>query len=417
MEHPENDESYKGLVVNAGIEQPSSVNPYRRPKPKKRQRSVAEFVEGIVKGDVTVLSQAVTLVESVKPEHQALAQEVIERCLPYSGNSIRVGISGVPGAGKSTSIDVFGLHVLEKYEGKLAVLAIDPSSERSKGSILGDKTRMEQLSVHPKSFIRPSPSAGSLGGVARKTRETIILCEAAGFDKIFVETVGVGQSETAVHSMVDFFLLIQLAGTGDELQGIKRGIMEMADGIVINKADGDNLERAKLAASQFRNALHLFPAPESGWTPQVMTYSGFYNLGVKEIWKMIYDYIAFVKDNGYFEYRRNEQSKYWMYESINERLRDSFYHNPAIEAMLSDKEQQVLQGKLTSFVAAKSLLDTYFGELIHAFFPSFSKSAFDLLFVTIYTPRNTRAIATPFSQPNTPRPMIMAAIEATMGCI
>ena len=363
MEHPENDESYKGLVVNAGIEQPSSVNPYRRPKPKKRQRSVAEFVEGIVKGDVTVLSQAVTLVESVKPEHQALAQEVIERCLPYSGNSIRVGISGVPGAGKSTSIDVFGLHVLEKYEGKLAVLAIDPSSERSKGSILGDKTRMEQLSVHPKSFIRPSPSAGSLGGVARKTRETIILCEAAGFDKIFVETVGVGQSETAVHSMVDFFLLIQLAGTGDELQGIKRGIMEMADGIVINKADGDNLERAKLAASQFRNALHLFPAPESGWAPQVMTYSGFYNLGVKEIWKMIYDYIAFVKDNGYFEYRRNEQSKYWMYESINERLRDSFYHNPAIEAMLSDKEQQVLQGKLTSFVAAKSLLDTYFGEL------------------------------------------------------
>ncbi len=252
---------------------------------------------------------------------------------------------------------------MEKYAGKLAVLAIDPSSERSKGSILGDKTRMEQLSVHPASFIRPSPSAGSLGGVARKTRETIILCEAAGFDKIFVETVGVGQSETAVHSMVDFFLLIQLAGTGDELQGIKRCIMEMADGIVINKADGDNLERAKLAATQFRNALHLFPAPESGWTPQVMTYSGFYNLGVKEIWDMIYDYVAFVKDNGYFDYRRNEQSKYWMYESINERLRDSFYHNPVIEAMLGDKEQQVLQGKLTSFVAAKTLLDTYFSEM------------------------------------------------------
>ena len=358
MEHPENNEAYKGLVVNAGIEQPSSVNPYRRPKPRKRQLSVAEFVEGIVKGDVTILSQAVTLVESVKVEHQAVAQEVIEKCLPYSGNSIRVGISGVPGAGKSTSIDVFGLHVLEKYAGKLAVLAIDPSSERSKGSILGDKTRMEQLSVHPASFIRPSPSAGSLGGVARKTRETIILCEAAGFDKIFVETVGVGQSETAVHSMVDFFLLIQLAGTGDELQGIKRGIMEMADGIVINKADGDNL-----AATQFRNALHLFPAPESGWTPQVMTYSGFYNLGVKEIWDMIYDYVAFVKDNGYFDYRRNEQSKYWMYESINERLRDSFYHNPVIEAMLGDKEQQVLQGKLTSFVAAKTLLDTYFSEM------------------------------------------------------
>ena len=209
-----------------------------------------------------------------------------------------------------------------------------------------------------KSFIRPSPSAGSLGGVARKTRETIILCEAAGFDKIFVETVGVGQSETAVHSMVDFFLLIQLAGTGDELQGIKRGIMEMADGIVINKADGDNLERAKLAASQFRNALHLFPAPESGWTPQVMTYSGFYNLGVKEIWKMIYDYIAFVKDNGYFEYRRNEQSKYWMYESINERLRDSFYHNPAIEAMLSDKEQQST-ARQTHFLCCSKELARY----------------------------------------------------------
>ena len=363
MEHRENNEAYKGLVVNAGVEQPSSVTPYRRPKPKKQLLSVADFVEGIVKGNVTVLSQAVTLVESVKPEHQIVAQEVIEKCLPYSGNSVRVGISGVPGAGKSTSIDVFGLHVLEKYAGKLAVLAIDPSSERSKGSILGDKTRMEKLSVHPKSFIRPSPSAGSLGGVARKTRETIILCEAAGFDKIFVETVGVGQSETAVHSMVDFFLLIQLAGTGDELQGIKRGIMEMADGIVINKADGDNLDRAKLAATQFRNALHLFPAPESGWTPQVLTYSGFYNLGVEEIWTMIYDYIAFVKENGYFEHRRNEQSKYWMYESINERLRDSFYHNPAIEAMLADKEQQVLQGKLTSFVAAKTLLDTYFEGL------------------------------------------------------
>lgn len=365
MNHPENDKEYKGLAVNAGIEQPSSVSPYLkgRARRKKPNLSVGDFVDGILKGDVTILSQAVTLVESMRPEHHAIAQEVIEKCLPYSGKSIRIGISGVPGAGKSTSIDVFGLHVLEKYDGKLAVLAIDPSSERSKGSILGDKTRMEKLSVHPKSFIRPSPTAGSLGGVARKTRETIILCEAAGFDKIFVETVGVGQSETAVHSMVDFFLLIQLAGTGDELQGIKRGIMEMADGIVINKADGDNIDRAKLAATQFRNALHLFPAPDSGWTPQVLTYSGFYNLGVKEIWDMVYHYIDFVKDNGYFEYRRNEQSKYWMYESINEQLRDSFYHNPKVEVMLADKESQVLGGSLTSFVAAKDLLNTYFKEL------------------------------------------------------
>ncbi|RGN44258.1 MULTISPECIES: methylmalonyl Co-A mutase-associated GTPase MeaB [unclassified Bacteroides] len=364
MEHPENSEEYKGLTVNKGIEQPSSVNPYLklRKQAKKRDLTIADYVDGIVKGDITVLSRAVTLVESVRPEHQQIAQEVIEKCLPYSGNSIRVGISGVPGAGKSTSIDVFGLHVLEKG-GKLAVLAIDPSSERSKGSILGDKTRMEKLSVHPDSFIRPSPSAGSLGGVARKTRETIILCEAAGFDKIFVETVGVGQSETAVHSMVDFFLLIQLAGTGDELQGIKRGIMEMADGIIINKADGSNIDKAKLAASQFRNALHLFPAPESGWTPQVLTYSGFYNIGVKEVWDMVYAYVDFVKANGYFDYRRNEQSKYWMYESINEHLRDSFYHNPIINEMLPDLEKQVLRGNVTSFVAAKKLLDTYFAGL------------------------------------------------------
>ncbi|HAZ57679.1 MAG TPA: methylmalonyl Co-A mutase-associated GTPase MeaB, partial [Bacteroides graminisolvens] len=355
MEHPENNQEYKGLAVNRGIEQPASVNPYLKAqrKAKRRTLSVAEFVEGILQGNVTILSQAVTLVESVKPEHQSIAQEVIEKCLPYSGNSVRVGISGVPGAGKSTSIDVFGLHELQKG-GKLAVLAIDPSSERSKGSILGDKTRMEQLSVHPDSFIRPSPSAGSLGGVARKTRETIILCEAAGFDKIFVETVGVGQSETAVHSMVDFFLLIQLAGTGDELQGIKRGIMEMADGIVINKADGSNVDKAQLAATQFRNALHLFPAPDSGWTPRVLTYSGFYNLGVKEIWDMIDEYIAFVKENGYFDYRRNEQSKYWMYEAINEHLRDSFYNNEVVKSMLADKERQVLEAHLTSFVAARN---------------------------------------------------------------
>jgi LAO/AO transport system kinase len=222
---------------------------------------------------------------------------------------------------------------------------------------------MEQLSVHPNSFIRPSPAAGSLGGVARKTRETIILCEAAGFDKIFVETVGVGQSETAVHSMVDFFLLIQLAGTGDELQGIKRGIMEMADGIVVNKADGNNVDKANLAAIQFRNALHLFPAPDSGYTPQVLTYSGFYNIGIKNIWDMIYNYFDFVKANGYFEYRRNEQSKYWMYESINEQLKDNFYNNKKIKACLLEKEQQVLNAELTSFTAAKKLLDTYFEEL------------------------------------------------------
>ena len=361
MIHPENNEEYKGLTVNSGVEQPARVNPYlNRDRFRRRQLSVAEMVEGIVKGDITILSQAVTLVESINPDHQAKAQEVIEKCLPYSGSSIRIGISGVPGAGKSTSIDVFGTHVLERTGGKLAVLAIDPSSERTKGSILGDKTRMEKLSVHPKSFIRPSPSAGSLGGVARKTRETIILCEAAGFDKIFVETVGVGQSETACHSMVDFFLLLQVAGTGDELQGIKRGVMEISDGIVINKCDGENVDRCHMAATNFRNALHFFPKPDSGWLPKVLCYSGFYGTGVKEVWDMIYEYIDFVKQNGYFQYRRNEQSKYWMYETINEQLRNNFYNNADIKAMLNNAEKSVLNGEKTSFAAAGDLLDFYF---------------------------------------------------------
>lgn len=361
MEHPENSKEYKGLTVNSGVKQPSIINPYlKRNRFKRQELSVADMVDGIVKGNVTILSQAVTLIESVNPGHQSKAQEVIEKCLPYSGKSIRIGISGVPGAGKSTSIDEFGVHLLDRTGGKLAVLAIDPSSERSKGSILGDKTRMEKLSQRKESFIRPSPTAGSLGGVARKTRETIILCEAAGYDKIFVETVGVGQSETACHSMVDFFLLIQLAGTGDELQGIKRGIMEIADGIVINKCDGENVDKCHIAATNFRNALHFFPAPDSGWLPKVLCYSGFYGIGIKEIWDMVYEYVAFVKANGYFDYRRNEQSKYWMYESINERLRSSFYNNDIIQQRLKAAENAVLAGEKTSFAAAKELLDIYF---------------------------------------------------------
>ena len=364
MDHPENSEEYKGLQVNAGVTSQSIVNPYlKRGRFRRHEYSAAEMVEGILKGDVTILSQAVTLVESVNPNHYAKAQEVIDKCLPYSGNSVRIGISGVPGAGKSTSIDEFGIHVLERTGGKLAVLAIDPSSERSKGSILGDKTRMEKLSQRKEAFIRPSPTAGSLGGVARKTRETIILCEAAGFDKIFVETVGVGQSETACHSMVDFFLLIQLAGTGDELQGIKRGIMEIADGIVINKCDGENVDRCQMAATNFRNALHFFPMPESGWLPKVLCYSGFYGLGIKEVWDMIYQYIDFVKANGYFQHRRNEQSKYWMYESINEHLRNSFYNNPLIAKQIKSAEQSVLGGEKTSFKAAGDLLDMYFTQM------------------------------------------------------
>ena len=364
IDHPENSAEYASLTVNKGVAQPPMTNPYLKLKARPRRRNItaAEYVEGIRKGNVTMLGQAVTLVESQLPEHQSLAQEVIEKCLPYTGNSKRIGITGVPGAGKSTSIDVFGLHVLNRG-GKLAVLAIDPSSELTKGSILGDKTRMEKLSVQKDAFIRPSPSAGSLGGVARKTRETIVLCEAAGYDNIFVETVGVGQSETAVHSMVDFFLLIQLAGTGDELQGIKRGIMEMADGIVINKCDGDNVERAKLAAAQFRSALHLFPTPPSGWSPKVLTYSGYYELGIDEVWKMIDEYFEFVHKNGYFEERRLQQEKYWMYETINEQLKRHFYTNPVIEEMLAAKKQMVLSARQSSFVAASDVLDYYFKNI------------------------------------------------------
>lgn len=362
MEHPENDPRYKGLIVNKGVSRPPNVNPYLRKKAKEHERSIAEYVEGILSGDRVVLSQAVTLVESSRPDHQEKAQAIIEQCLPHAGNSIRVGITGVPGSGKSTSIDAFGMHLLRQGH-KLAVLAIDPSSERSKGSILGDKTRMEKLSLEQDAFIRPSPAAGSLGGVARKTRETIVLCEAAGFDYLFVETVGVGQSETAVHSMVDFFLLIQLAGTGDELQGIKRGIMEMADGIVINKADGDNIEKAKMAQRHFSNALHLFPLPDSGWLPKVLTYSGYYNLGVPEVWEMVGKYIDFVKENGYFNRKRNEQAKYWMYETINEQLRSSFYRDTEVARLLEKLEDDVLSNRKSSFIAAKEALEKYYGRL------------------------------------------------------
>lgn len=360
MTHPENDPKYLSLNVNKGVEQPPSINPYLHLKRQSRRTyTVDEYADGILAGNISMLGQAVTLIESSKHEHQELAQAIINKCLPYSGKSVRVGITGVPGAGKSTSIDAFGMHLISKGH-KLAVLAIDPSSERTKGSILGDKTRMEKLSVQKDAFIRPSPSAGSLGGVARKTRETIILCEAAGFDYIFVETVGVGQSETAVHSMVDFFLLIQLSGTGDELQGIKRGIMEMADGIVINKADGDNVKKASMAQRQLRNALHLFPMAESGWTPEVLTYSGFYALGIVEIWDMIFRYIDFVKDNNYFDIRRNKQAKYWMYETINERLRNDFYRNVEIEKLMPILEDEVLSTSKSSFIAAKEALEAYY---------------------------------------------------------
>lgn len=348
------------LNVTEGVADQPIVNPYFK-KPKRRIYTTEEYVTGILRGDITVLSQAITLVESNNPEHYAQAQEIIEQCLPHAGKSLRIGITGVPGAGKSTFIEAVG-NMVTSLRHKLAVLAIDPSSERSGGSILGDKTRMESISTNPDVFIRPSPSAGSLGGVARKTRETIVLCEAAGFDVIFIETVGVGQSETAVHSMVDMFMLLQISGAGDELQGIKRGIMEMADIMVITKADGENIHRAELARTQFQGALRLFPVPESGWRPKVFTCSAVAQTGLEEVWKGVEDFLEHTKSNGYFQHNRNRQNKYWMYESIDETLRNSFYHDPEVEKRIEDYERRVLEAKLSSFIAAKELLDIYFED-------------------------------------------------------
>lgn len=360
--HIENDPEYSGLNVNQGIDQPPPVNEdsvKRFLKNKKKQiLSVAQYVDGILNGNITILSQAVTLIESSKPEHQEIAQEIIVKCLPFAGNSVRIGITGVPGVGKSTFIEAMGKYITAQGK-KLAVLAIDPSSERTKGSIMGDKTRMEDLSTDRNAYIRPSPSAGSLGGVARKTRETIVLCEAAGFNHIFIETVGVGQSETAVHSMVDFFLLLMLAGAGDELQGIKRGIMEMADAITINKADGNNIEKAGLARVQYMNALHLFPATDSGWKPKVLTCSAYLKTGISEIWDTVDEYLSYVKSNQYFQQRRNEQSKFWMYETINEQLRNNFYQNEQVKNLMEEMENKVLKEETSSFLAAKKLLDLY----------------------------------------------------------
>lgn len=346
------------LNVAEGVADQPVVNPnfVRR---KRRTFTTDEYVEGILQGNITILAQAITLVESNNPAHYAQAQEIIERCLPYSGKSVRIGITGVPGAGKSSFIEAVG-NMITSLKHKLAVLAIDPSSERSGGSILGDKTRMESICHNPDIFVRPSPSAGSLGGVARKTRETIVLCEAAGFDVIFIETVGVGQSETAVHSMVDMFMMLQISGAGDELQGIKRGIMEMADMMVITKADGENITKAELAKAQYQGALHLFPLAESGWRPQVYTCSSLLGTGLEEVWQGVEKYLEHIELNGYFTANRNRQNKYWMYETINETLKSSFYNNPEIEAKMAEVEQRVLEAKLSSFIAAKELLDIYF---------------------------------------------------------
>ncbi|WP_431135771.1 methylmalonyl Co-A mutase-associated GTPase MeaB [Psychroserpens mesophilus] len=322
---------------------------------RKAKPSTQELIAQILKGNITALSRAITLIESSNSKHLQQASDIIKGCLQHTNASVRIGITGVPGVGKSTFIEAFGMH-LTSIGKKVAVLAVDPSSSLSKGSILGDKTRMEDLVKNENAFIRPSPSGTSLGGVARKTRETIMLCEAAGFDTILIETVGVGQSETAVHSMVDFFLLLKLAGAGDELQGIKRGIIEMADAIAINKADGDNLKAAKLAKVEFNRALHLYPLKDSEWQPKVMLCSALKHEGIEDIWVMIQSYVAHSKANHYFDYNRKEQSKFWLIQTIEDRLKSRFFNHPEIKEALKTQLQLIEDGKTTPFVAAEYLL-------------------------------------------------------------
>jgi len=345
-----------------GVEQPktlSSVVAGQIKQSRRKQPSVEELIAKILKGDTTALSRAISLVESTNPEHLEKANAIIQACLPYANKSVRIGITGVPGVGKSTFIEVFGTH-LTGFGKKVAVLAVDPSSTISHGSILGDKTRMEELVKDKNAFIRPSASGETLGGVARKTRETIILCEAAGFDTIIIETVGVGQSETAVHSMVDFFLLLKISGAGDELQGIKRGIMEMADAIAINKADGDNINKAKLAKTEFNRALHLFPAKKSGWIPTATTCSSYTKEGIPGVWNTILAYFELVKGNQYFEAKRKEQNQFWMMETINEQLKSNFYNHPEIIKLLGKNKKAVQNDEISPFAAAMVLLKKYF---------------------------------------------------------
>ena len=350
------------LRVNAGVEKPEVVNPLLQQKPDKFRKNHAnprEYFKAIQTGNRTLLSRAITLIESTLPKDRETARELIRLCLPLSGKTLRLGVTGVPGVGKSTFIESFGLYLIEKGH-RVAVLTIDPSSMRSRGSILGDKTRMEELGNSSRAFIRPSASAGTLGGVARKTREAMILCEAAGYDTVFVETVGVGQSETAVAQMVDFFLLLMLAGGGDELQGIKRGIMEMADLIVINKADGENKNRANLTKREYENALHLFPPLPNGWQPSVMTASALYSENLAEIGRKIEKFLQLTKNNGFFEKNRKNQAYKLFEEAVHQAIHDHFFNLPEIKKRLAKYKTQILNRQLSPYEASQKLLDFYF---------------------------------------------------------
>lgn len=323
------------------------------PKPNNKQ-----LLEGILNSDRTALSRAITLVESELKKDRKNANQLLQKCLPHSGNSIRIGITGIPGVGKSTFIEALGNHLID-FGKKVAVLAIDPSSSINKGSILGDKTRMESLVKQNNAYIRPSAAGNSLGGVAKKTKESILLCEAAGYDVILIETVGVGQSETLVHSMVDFFLLLKIAGSGDELQGMKRGIIEMTDAIVINKADGDNVKNAQLAKKEFQKALHLYPPKENQWIPKVLTCSAIQNLGIEAIWELILEFIYLGKKTNYFNSNRINQNKEWLNYLISNQLLYEFENNEQILKNLPLYLEKIQNNEITPFIAAEELMQFF----------------------------------------------------------
>ena len=346
------------FIMPAGAEVGVQISPNLKITQRKKL-SANEYVEGILNKDLTTLSKAITLIESNATQYIEEAQDVLKKILPHTGKSIRIGISGPPGAGKSTSIEALGCYLC-KQGLKVAVLAIDPSSTLTKGSILGDKTRMELLSREKNAYIRPSPSAGTLGGVARKTRETILACEAAGYEVILIETVGVGQSEITVRSMVDFFLLVLIPGSGDELQGIKKGVMEISDMIAINKADGDNIQYANLTKASYQQAVGMLSRSTEGWDTIVKTFSALENKGISDIWTDINYFIDLTKQNGAFDKRRNEQVLYWVKSMVEEELMNRFYNDITIEKMLPDVNKDVLSGVTTPTNAVSLLLNTYF---------------------------------------------------------